>query len=116
MIPTQDPRVYILNSGQNHIDYVNKDGKKWRISGKCSCCGMCEQFDGLGISVEKNVTVNNNGETIEWYRTLEWSDFPGNENACIELNHDNRLDIPMTPEGVNKISECTLRGEYLSGN
>lgn len=115
MIPTQDPNVFILEKTDDSITYLNSDGKKWKINGKCICCGMCEEFRGLGIDTQINVTPSKNGD-IEWIRILEWSDMPGNENACVELNYENRLDIPMTPEGVKLYKECSLRGEYIDGN
>jgi len=49
-----------------------------------------------------------------WYRTVVWNDVPGNPGACHELGYDSRKDIPMTPDAINPIEQCSLYGEWIN--
>lgn len=41
IIETCDPGIFIINSGDNFVDYMDDIGNKWRMYGKCNHCGSC---------------------------------------------------------------------------
>lgn len=42
MQPTSDPDVRMRRLSLDKIEYVNRDGERWRIRGTCSGCGVCD--------------------------------------------------------------------------
>jgi hypothetical protein len=115
MIETEDPTTWIVEQTENYRIYENIDGRRWKISGKCIACGMCEpEIGNVGdrIVIENIRVVDGVKET--YTRTLNWIGVPGTPNACLEENYQQRKDIPITPEAVNEIEECTLSGEWIT--
>lgn len=117
--PTEDPTTVIVERGtvneEPYAEYLNTDGKRWRIYGTCNACGACEVFDPDGGSVQSHlITKSVDGEKISYTRTLVWLGNPGTPNACSEEGYESRLDIPMTPDAVADFSPpCVMRGEWL---
>ncbi len=117
MIQTQDPTTWITANGViggvQVVQYENTDGLRWRITGTCNACGLCENPPEKvpSIVTEKNYSIVD-GKEIIWERTLIWHKNPGEPGAVEEVAHENRKDIPMTAY-VNEIEGCTLTGEIL---
>jgi hypothetical protein len=115
MIETEDYTTWITSTGnidgEPFTDYVNNDGKKWRIIGTCNACGLCESYEDSYTNIRINPLTK---EKETYTRNFLWLKEPGEPGACIELNFEKRRDIPMTPDSVNTISKCTLTGEWLS--
>jgi hypothetical protein len=71
---------------------------------------MCED----GVESHLNIRYNPHTQERETYtRYFIWNDDPGLPGACIEIDFEKRKDIPMTPDGVNTIEECTLSGVWI---
>jgi hypothetical protein len=115
---TEDPTTNIIERTEDYIEYENTDGKKWRVYGKCSACGLCENqpLEIPSIANEQHRRMLLDGTEESWTRTLNWVAIPGTPGACIEENFNNRKDIPITPDLVNSIEICTLEGVWINGN
>lgn len=115
-IQTCDITTWITEKSDSIIVYENSDGKKWQISGICNACGLCEIYEppvAIGeIILHTNISMVNGDKKI-WTRRLKWNHAPGTPGACEEIDYDNRLDIPITPDAVNRIEECTLTGKWI---
>ncbi len=118
-IETEDYTTWITETGlindEPYVNYENTDGKKWRVYGNCNACGACEiPYQ----SQQENVRINlETGQKETYTRILDWIDTPGTPGACLEENYETRKDIPMTPDCINQIPECTLTGEWIeNGN
>jgi hypothetical protein len=118
---TMDPTTEIVSSGGTgddfYIIYKNIDGRQWKITGTCNQCGLCEEYNEPlppdNIVTHTNVAIKNNSKII-WTRQLKWNNPPGTAGACEELDYSSRLDIPISPNLVNNIDECTLTGEWIN--
>jgi hypothetical protein len=114
MIATEDYTTWINAigeiDGEQFVEYENTDGKKWRVFGQCNACGACEMPDTTQINIRVNPET---GERETFVRVLNWVDEVGNPGACLEENYEQRKDIPMTPQIINGIDICSLRGEWL---
>lgn len=115
---TVDPNTQIIDKNSEYTEYENTDGKKWRISGTCIACGLCENKPTQIPStvIEENRRILNDGSEEVWTRTLVWSAEPGNAGACVEEGFESREDIPITPDFVNDNEICTLQGIWINGN
>lgn len=115
---TEDPTTFIIDKTDSYTEYENIDGKKWRISGTCIACGLCENTPKEIPSevVEENIKVLGDGSRKIWNRKLIWTSTPGMVGACLEESYQNRKDIPMTPDFVNETEGCTLEGIWINGN
>jgi hypothetical protein len=117
MIQTQDPTTWITANGviggASVVQYENTDGLRWRITGTCNACGLCENppEEVPSVVTEKNYRYVDGVEVV-WERTLIWHKTPGEPGAVEESLFGNRLDIPMTPD-VNDEPRCTLNGEWM---
>lgn len=114
MIETEDPTTWIVEQTHDYKIYENTDGRKWKISGRCIACGLCE--NKLGNIGDKETFTNiiiKNGIRETYTRTINWLEEPGTENACLEEEYHNRKDIPMTPDAINSIYGCSLSGEWI---
>jgi hypothetical protein len=117
---TMDPTTWITSRTTNDnnesvLEYENTDGKKWKITGNCIACGLCEQLPNQGSNT--TVIINKvviDGEMSEYTRTLQWVAEPGTAGACLEVDYQLRKDISITPDLVNEIEGCTLSGEWIS--
>jgi hypothetical protein len=112
---TVDPTTFIVRQGDDELEYLNTDGKRWRVRGVCNACGLCEvQPETVPSTVlHTNVAVDADGNRYTWERTLNWVDQPGSPDACVESGFELRLDIPMTPDAIAMWDGCTLTGEWL---
>ena len=118
IIETEDYTTWIYETGvindEPYRDYENTDGKKWRVYGTCNACGMCENHEPSHFNVRYNPYTQ---EKETYTRYFTWIDKPGVPGACIEENFEERKDIPMTPDCINAIDECVMRGEWIeNGN
>jgi hypothetical protein len=122
MEPTIDPTTNIINRTEEYIEYLNTEGKQWRIYGKCNACGACEletgdpPFASGSVCIKRNNNLLPDGSFEIMDRVLYWFDVPGVSGACIEQDFDKRKDMPATPDAVNDIPECPLSGVWISGN
>jgi hypothetical protein len=113
-IETEDYTTWIYETGvindEPYKDYENTDGKKWRVYGTCNACGACE----IGEEFHTNTRVHpETGERDTYTRYFTWVNKPGVPGACLEKDYEKRKDIPMTPDCINAIDECVLRGEWI---
>jgi hypothetical protein len=100
---TVDRNTVIIERGEyeNGVPYVvyeNTDGERWRIDGRCSCCGCCE----VGVPDPD----------------LVWTGVPvGEPGACFhrKWGEPGAADVPTRPELREVCAPCTLTGEYLAG-
>lgn len=115
---TEDPTTIITERTEEYIQYENTDGKKWQIHGKCIACGLCENIPSEIPStiIEENRRILQDGTEEIWTRKLIWVSEPGNPGACIEEQFENRKDIPIMPDLVNNIEQCTLEGIWIDAN
>ena len=117
MIQTEDSTTWITANGTiggvSVTQYENTDGVRWRITGTCNACGLCENApeEVPSMVTEKNYRIVDGKKEI-WERTLIWHKEPGNPGAVEDTSFVNRKDIPMTVY-VNEIEGCTLTGEIL---
>lgn len=116
--PTEDPTVNIVNQNENYVEYEDINGKKWGVYGKCIACGLCETKPTQipSVIIENNRRITSNGIEETWSRKLIWSAEPGIAGACVEEEFENRKDIPMSPDIISSIKECTLKGVWINGN
>jgi hypothetical protein len=116
MILTEDNTTWIESiSDEEGAIYENTDGKRWRVSGSCNQCGLCEIYNNEPLNqeiVHTNYRMNE-GVKETHTRVLIWHHPPGTPGACVEVGYNTRLDIPMTPELINRIPECTYQAEWL---
>jgi hypothetical protein len=117
-IETEDYTTWITDTGvindEPYKDYENTDGKKWRVYGTCNACGMCEMPEEIQVNFRIHPET---GERDTYTRVLNWVNEPGIAGACLEENFEERKDIPMTPDCINDLPDCTLRGEWIeNGN
>jgi hypothetical protein len=121
MEETIDPTTSIINRTEEYIEYLNTDGKQWRIYGKCNLCGKCELNNNQPIPSSGDTTVLYvklllpDGTFGDWYRTLHWNGTPGESGVCVEEDFQNRKDIPLTPDCARDIPQCALSGVWISG-
>jgi hypothetical protein len=115
MIITEDTTTWIESRDDTSAVYENTDGKRWRVSGSCNQCGLCEVYNNDPLNTEiTHVNYRMNEGVKETYtRVLIWHHPPGTPGACEELGYNTRKDIPMTPKLINRIPECTYQAEWL---
>lgn len=122
MEDTIDPTTHIVVRSGDYIEYVNTDGKRWGIYGKCICCGLCELNNNESIPISGDITIQHNkilledGSFGEFNRILLWFNEPGISGACLESGYEHRLDIPLTPDYTNETPNCSFSGVWISGN
>jgi len=123
MEDTIDPTTHIVLRSGDYTEYVNTDGKRWGIYGKCICCGLCEINNNEPVPksgdviIQRNITLLENGEFGQFDRILIWHNDPGISGACLESGYSpNRIDLPMTPDFMNNESICSFSGVWISGN
>lgn len=113
---TEDPTTNIIARSQDSVEYECIDGRRWKITGVCNSCGLCEDYPEVmtdnNTVTYTNIRIVNDVKEI-WTRTIIWKDLPGTPYACEEVGYYTRKDIPMTPDGVNRINGCSMQGEWL---
>ena len=92
---TIDPFVDIVDQGDEWVEYLAKDGSRWRINGTCNQCGVCEKG------------------TVGRYEII-FTGEPGVPGSSYNIEGENRLDCPVRPEFCEEyIPECSLSGVYI---
>lgn len=113
---TEDPTTWIINVINDEVYYKNIDGKTWVLKGTCNACGLCEEYPEK-LPEDKIVVYTNirdiNGEKVIWQRKIEWLASPGIPWASREIGFNSRKDIPMTPDLVNSLNDCSLKGKWI---
>jgi hypothetical protein len=116
MIATEDYTTWITEKTNDYVIYENTEGKRWKVSGTCNQCGMCETYENYPLNQpieQKNYRKNQDGDIEEYTRILIWHHLPGTPGAVEEVNHHLRKDVPMGPNATEKIEQCSLVSEWL---
>jgi hypothetical protein len=80
MEPTSDPHVFIEEQREGYVRYVNDEGKRWEVLGRCDHRGNC--LLGAVIDGEEVKTLERAGELARAYAGPDIPVGPGFSGCC----------------------------------